>query len=574
MRRGTGVSPGIGLAQALLWREPVNCDYIPRTCASADKEIDRFEAARRSMLGHNQHMRDRTALMIGDGEAAIFDAYSMILEDEDGLLEPLRRMIRQEMYSAEYAVLQQFTLIARDFMALDSEYMRQRVDDVFALQDSLMRELMGQPGPDVPRLDRPCILIAKLIAPTDFALLDLSRVEGIICESGGFTSHTAIIARTVGIPAIMAAKGATSVPSGTLVAMDGDTGEFWMDPTHSQVEMLRRRADALAEKKQAVQAFRGLPTISQDGHRIELCAGIAHSEELPAAVKSDAEGLGLFRTELLHVGEPGFPDEEEQFKVYCELLEGMQGKPVCVRTFDDGSNRTGLAEKKNAEMNPVLGYRGIRMSLGRPSFFRTQLRALLRASAFGPLKIMFPMVATVEELDSALHALHTIQAELQRENIPFDPQVKIGLYITIPAAAFLARDFAQKVDFFTVGLNDLTQFLLAVDRDNPDLGDLYHAYHPSVLRILRHIIKAAHMHNIPCNVSGEVPGMESILPVLMGMDVDGLVLNTNLILSSRQKLGSILYTQSREMAEEVLRMSRFTQVYQKIHGVPHPKTNL
>ncbi|MDL2214188.1 phosphoenolpyruvate--protein phosphotransferase [Clostridia bacterium OttesenSCG-928-O13] len=568
MPKGTGVSAGVGLAQARLWHVPVTYDYIPRKCAYPAKEVDRFEAARRALHGKTRDLRVKTARIVGDGEAAIFDAYSMILDDEEGLLEPLRKKIRNENYSAEFAVTTQFGELAREFLLLENEYMRQRVDDVFSIRDQLMRELMGQLTPETFYLDRPAIIVAQMLSPADIANLDVSRVEGIVCEAGGYSSHTSIIARTLGIPAIMAVDGVTStIKNGDLIAVDGESGEIWVEPDEVDIELLRGRAERNAQRNQAAQNFRGLPTISSDGHRVELAASIGHVDEMNAVTKSDAESLGLFRTELLHMGYSGYPSEEEQYAVYCKLLAQMGGKTVTIRTFDDGSNPGLYATRnKKEEFNPVLGYRGIRMSLGRPSFFRTQLRALLRASAFGKMRIMFPMISILDELDDALNALEHIKNELRREKIAFDENIPVGMYMAVPSAALQTEMFAEKLDFITVGINDLIQFTMAIDRSNPDLVGLYHMYHPAGFRILNHIVQGTHAMNIPCYLNGEAPGFEKVLPALMGLGLDGFAVSPSIILRCRQILNRSRFDECKELAEEVLQMRRSDDLIKKLAG--------
>lgn len=563
MIKGTGVSAGIGYAQAMLWQAPVTSEYIPRKCAAPALEVDRFEAARRALHGKTRDLRKKAARIVGDDDAAIFDAYSMILDDEEGLLEPLRKKIRNRHYSAEYAVTTQFAELAREFLLLKDEYMRQRVDDVFSIRDQLMRELVGQHPGEAVRLMRPSIIIAKMLGPGEIASLDLSRVDGIICEAGGYSSHSAIIARNLGIPAVLAAEDITGlVHNGDLIAMDGTTGEIWLAPTEAHIEVLRARSIDLAERTRAALTFRGRPTISADGHRVELAAGISQMEDIPGALDSDAESVGLYRTELLfnHFNNP--PGEDEQFDIYCEMLRKMGGKSVTVRTYDDGGSPSPL--KKKPEANPVLGYRGIRMSLGRPSMFRTQLRALLRASAFGPLRILFPMVSTLDELEEALHALALIKKELRREEIAFDEDIPVGVYITIPSAAMLAGAMAPLVNFITIGINDLIQFSLAIDRGNPDLKGLYHLYHPAILRLLQTTVKAAHKHNIPCMLSGEPPGYEDVLPLLLGIGFDGFIQGPGMILRSRQIVSLCRYEEAKKKARSLLALQSSNELARQL----------
>lgn len=573
MPRGTGVSVGIGMAQALIWQAPVAFDYIPRKSAQPSRELERFETSRLKLLRQTELLRQKTERQFGSGEAVIFDAYHMMLEDDDALLDPLRSLIQSDNCSAEYAVTVQFDELARQFLMLEDDYMRQRVDDVFSLRDQLMRELMGMSSVDVSHLDRPTVIVAHSLSPADIANLDISRLEGIVCETGGYSSHMSIIARTMGVPAVVGALDVMGqIRSGDLVALDGETGEIWIDPEGDTITMLRQRSDALLAQREETQRYRGMPTISLDGRRVELSANVAQLEDVDAALGADAEALGLFRTELLQLNSPEPPDEERQFQVYRAMLEKMGGKAATVRTFDDGGSHAGTPAqnplRRTREPNPVLGYRGIRMCLGRPSFFRTQLRALLRASAYGSLKVMFPMISSLDELRDALKALEHVKAELRREAIPFDEKMPVGVDIEVPSAALLSETLSQEVDFLSIGINDLIQFTMAIDRGNPDLAYLYHQFHPQVLRLVRWTVDAAHNSGIPCVICGEAPGQEDILPLLFGIGVDGFSVSPNLLLRCRQILSQCSYAECRDLANEVLQLQTAGEVMKRLGHRP------
>ncbi|MGD9559105.1 MAG: phosphoenolpyruvate--protein phosphotransferase [Oscillospiraceae bacterium] len=566
MSRGIGVSAGIGLAQARLWNNHITFDYVPRKSSQPADELSRFEAARQDILDKTLVLRNRTALRYGDSQAVIFDAYHLILNDHDGLVAPLRELINQHQYSAEYAIYSKFNDLAHQFSQFESEYFRQRVEDIVGLRDALLQQLEGVKLADLSHLDRPTILVASALTPAEIANIDTSRLAGVICESGAYSSHTSIIARTLGIPMVVGLAGILAdICDGDLVALDGETGEIWLEPDQSALAAIHRRGDEIALREASVQTYRGRPTISTDGRRIELSANVGQLEEVAPALTSDAESVGLFRTELLHLSFPNMPTEEEQFGVYRTLLERMGGKAVTVRTFDDGGNTPTLPIKTRPEPNPALGYRGIRMSLGRPSFFRTQLRALLRASAYGNLKIMFPMVSTLDELSDALNALQQIKNELRREDIPFDEKIPVGVDIEVPAAALLAEAIAPQVDFLSIGINDLIQFTLAIDRNNLDVSHLYNPYHPAVLRLVRSTIDAAHANAIPCVLCGEIPGQDQILPLMLGLGIDGFSTTPSLILPARRVLNSCNYTECRALADEVLKLGSSADVYKRLN---------
>ncbi len=559
--RGTGVSVGIGIAQALLWQPAVTQEYLPKKSGKPEEEIARFEAALASILKKNKGLRAKAARRIGNEEAAIFDAYTLMLTDEEAMIRPTKESIRLRSLSAEYAVSQQFGELARSFLELDSEYMRQRAEDVFSLRDQLLREMMGVPLVEASHLDHPTIVVAAMLSPGDLANLDLSRLEGIICEDGGYSSHMSILARTLGIPAVVGAGSILEcVQAGDILALDGESGEIWINPGKEEIEELRQRADRLFEQRQEAQLFRGRPTITVDGRRVELSATVGQMEEVEPALAADAEAIGLYRTEILHVNHPPLPSEEVQFRTYRTVLERLNGKAAVVRTFDDGGNRPAQLLRTREEENPVMGYRGIRMSLGRPSFFRTQLRALLRASAYGSLKVLFPMVSSLDELRLAKAALETVKNELRREEMPFDEKIPVGLLVGIPSAALLSESLASEVDFFSISVNDLIQFTLAVDRGSPDLNYLYHMYHPAVLRLIKWTVDAAHHHGIPCNLCGEAQGYEKVLPLLLGLGLDGFAVNPGMVLSSRRILNQCSYTECKRFADETLQLQSAAEV--------------
>lgn len=565
MLRGTGVSTGIGMAQAMIWQTNLTYDYIPRKSTVPDEEVKRFEAARSIMQDKTGDMRLRTERMLGSGEAAIFDAYSMILDDEEVLLDPLRERIIKENYSAEFAVATQFDSIARQFMRIDNEYLRQRVDDIIALRDQLMRELMGQHPADVSHLDRPTVIVAHNLSAADIANLDLSRLEGIVCEVGGYSSHMSIIARTLGVPTVVGASGVLAeIKQGALVALDGETGEVWIEPGSDDIYMLRRRGDLLAERRAKTQKYYGRPTISTDGRRVELSASIGTPAEVDKAMAADAESMSVYRVDFMNTSLEEQPDEEEQFKIYREMLQKAKGKAVTVRTFDDGGKLAFSGGKNRDCENPVIGYRGIRMSLGRPSIFRTQLRALLRASAYGTLRVLFPMVSTLDEVDGATNALKSVKDELRREGIPFDEKMPVGVNIEVPSAALICEDIAPKVDFLNIDINNLAQFTLAVDRENPELYHLYRQHHPAVLRLVAHTVEVAHENEKPCFISGESPGQESMMPLMLGMGADGFSVNPGQILRAREILNSCSYTDCKKTAGEILRLARADEIVKKM----------
>lgn len=565
MLRGTGVSVGIGFANALIWQPSIPMDFATLSLITPQEESARLDAAISTILEKTNLLRHKIARRFGEEEAIIFDAYSLMLKDQEALLTPIQNIIHHGSVTAEYAAHFQFCELAQQFSQMNNEYLRQRAEDLYNLRDQVLRELMGLPDAEAQHLDRPTIIVAPTLSPADLANIDISRLEGIICESGGYSSHTAIIARTIGIPAVTNAERATQlIRDSMMVALDGQSGEIWLRPDQAEVYLLGKRAQVIRHKYQNAQLFRGHPTVTKDGRRIELSANAHQLNEVQAAIAADAESIGIYRTEKMLLKYKNIPTEEEQFESYRHILEKLGGKSVTIRTFDDGNNPIQTELNCHSIHNPVLGYRGIRMSLGRPSFFRTQLRALLRASAYGTIKIIFPMVSSLEELLDAKSALHSIQQELTRENLPFDENIPIGVLVGIPAAAIISDALAPHVDFFSINYNDLIQFTLAIDRKSPALASIHQQYHPAVLKLIHKTVQSAHNYKISCNLCGEAPGIEQTFPLLLGLGLDGFSLNPRLILSARQILNQCNYEKCMQLANNALQDHTSAQVIQRL----------
>lgn len=553
MFTGIGVSAGIGIAQSLLWRDPLDYSTIPHLAKSAEEEVARFEAALATVIQNNETLAGETVRRIGSAEAAIFNVYATLLADEE-LKKPIRHMIIEKGLSAEYAVLTSFNHSAKQMGTLENAYLRQRAEDFHNLSDQLLQVLMDVPQHDASHLAQPTIVVAHSFGPGDIASLDLSRIAGLVCETGGYTSHTSIIARNLAIPAIIGIPfSEMQNANGQLLALDGETGELWQEPGPKEIAQLRIRSHAIAQRRQTAQQFRGIPSVTLDGRRVELAANIGRISELETVMASDAEAVGLLRAELIRPGQPGQATEEEQFAIYQTALKTLGDKALTIRTMDI-SNHRAAQRGSFVPNNPALGFRGIRMSLGRPSVFRAQLRAILRASAFGNLKIMFPMVNSLHELAEAKAALEKIKEELRREGTPFDEKIPVGLLVEVPSAALLANSFAKQVDFFSIGLNDLMQFTLAADRGNPQLTHMLNPLHPAVLQLVHRTVQAAHANKIPCNVCGDFPRQDIMLPLYLGLGLDGFSLGIQATLPARQTINSSNFSATEKLAQEALLM--------------------
>lgn len=553
MMQALGVSGGIGIAPAILWQAPIPYSLLPQQCVDTEAEARHFKAAVAAALAKNRQFVSAAKRRIGSAEASIFEAHCELLQDDEGIIQPVLLLIGEQSYSAEYAVMQHFGTVARKLLTLQNEYIRQRADDMFSLRDQLLREMLGLPAMDASHFDAPTVVVAQALSAADVANMDRSRLQGIVCETGSYSCHTAILARALGIPAIVGADGITwQARPGDLLALDGGTGEVWVKPSQRELDLLRGRYKAPHQQAKSAQGLYGAPTVSLDGRRVELSANVGHLDEVDTAVKNDCESIGLYRTELLHLNHLALPDEETQLHEYLAALQRMNGRAVTVRTLDAAANGEAHIFEAQKGKNPALGYRGIRMGLGQPSMLYTQLRALLRASAYGSIKIMLPMVTFPREVDETRSILEMAKKELRGEGIPFDEKIPLGVLVEVPGTAMLAATFAQKADFLTIGLNDLVQFTLAVDRDDQRLAPLCSLYHPAVLRLIHSTVQGAHQKSVPCNLCGEVPSLRKTMPLLLGLSPDGFSLGPTDLLPARQVLNGSRYEDCRKLAVQAL----------------------
>lgn len=565
MLTGMGVSGGIGVAEALVWQPPIRHKYVPRQSVAPKADIIRFKTALTSTLEKNKEMAKRTALQIGADEASIFEAHCLILGDDENVSQPIQTMILEQSWSAEFAVLQHFNALANTMLTLDDEYMQQRADDFISLRDQLLYKLMGYVRIDASHLVRPTIVVAHRLMPFDLASIDRSRLEGVVCETGSFASHLSIILRALGIPAVVGVENiCAQVKSGQTVALDGQSGKVWINPTRPELEALRRDNKEWVHKQKAEQKLRGALTISLDGHRVELLANAGPLEEVEEALDAGCEGIGMLRSELLYMDREGVPSEDEQVELYSNALKRLAGKALTIRTMDAMEGHWKPKENGRSGQNPALGYRGIRRSLGQPQQFGLQLRAILRASAFGRIKVLFPMMIDVDELTCALSALKQAKEELRSEKIPFDEKISAGVLIETPAGALLADAFVCHTNFVAVGINDLTQFTLAADRDNPQVAHLYNMMHPAVLRLIKRTIDAAHAQGKTCILCGEVLQSPQMVPLLMGIGVDGFSVSSSSILPVRSIINNSNYHRCRMLAAEILQMDDLREIQQRL----------
>jgi len=550
---GIAASPGIAVARAVVLNRE---EYVPArtTVERPEQETARLHEAIGQARAEIERIRDATEQKLGAEKAAIFEGHLLILEDPD-LIETTESRIREEAVNAEYALHETAQTFVEALTALEDETLRERAADVRDVSGRIIGILRGAPRRDLSQLDEECIVVAADLTPSDTAGLNLDAVRGFVTEVGSRTSHSAIMARSLDIPAIVGAgPGIRAVADGALVAMDAVEGVLLIDPSPEELAAYTDKKAAYERRQRELRAWAQRPSASADGRRVELAANIGKLEDVQKALDNGAEAIGLFRTEFLYMGRDRLPTEEEQFQSYKYVLEKLAGKPVVIRTLDIGGDKElpylGLPQ----ESNPFLGRRALRFCLSRPDVFRPQLRALLRASRYGNLKIMFPMVAVLEELTEAKRILEEEKQALVASGEEVADRIEVGMMIEIPSAAVSADLFASEADFFSVGTNDLIQYTMAADRMNETVSYLYQPYHPSVLRLIRHVIDAAHAAGKWVGVCGEMAGDLTAIPLLLGLGLDEFSMSAGSILPARERIGSLNYGEWQALSREALNL--------------------
>ncbi|HZG82536.1 MAG TPA: phosphoenolpyruvate--protein phosphotransferase [Brevibacillus sp.] len=556
---GVKASAGIVIGAALLLH---NSELEVKTVSveDADAEIRRFQEALEKAKADLHEISERVEREMGSEHADIFRAHLMVLEDPE-LVDTVTATIQQEQVNAESALNDAAQGFISIFEQMDNEYMRERAADIRDVTRRVLSYLLGVELDMPGHTKEEVIVVAKDLTPSDTAQLDRRYVKGFVTDIGGRTSHSAIMARSMGIPAVVGTRDiTTSVQPGSKLIVDGHAGIVIVDPSQEEIAAYQAKQAEYDRQKAEWATLVDQKTVSQDGHHVELAANIGSPQDLAEVIAHGAEGVGLFRTEFLYMGREDFPTEEEQFQAYKQVLEKMEGKPVVIRTLDIGGDKHLPYLNLPEEMNPFLGFRAIRLCLDQQELFRTQLRALLRASVYGNLKIMFPMIATLEEFRQAKALLEEEKEALQKNGVDLSKPFEVGIMIEIPAAAMMADVFADEVDFFSIGTNDLIQYTLAADRMNERVSYLYQPYHPAVLRLIRQVIEAGHVKGKWVGMCGEMAGDPIAIPILLGMGLDEFSMSASSILPARQQIGRI----SREMAAkeipQILGMSTSQQV--------------
>ena len=558
MLKGKSVSTGIGFGTILILKDKEK-KVEKKIVEDNQKEMERFKKAVDDITKETKELITK----LTGTELDIMNAYLMILQDPT-LIEETKNAINNSKYSAEYAVELGFNNVISIFENLDDEYMAGRAKDINDIKNRILDKLFKEESINLSNLNKDTIIVAKELTTSETAKLDFSNVSGIITEIGGMNSHSSIMARTHLIPAIKLERATSVFEGGEYIAIDGITGEIYLNPNNEEKEKLLNKKAELEKEKEELQKYKLEETKTKDGYKVEVVANIGTPADTEIALKNTAEGVGLLRSEFLYMDSENMPTEEEQFKAYKEVAEKKQGKTVIIRTLDVGGDKELKYLKLEKEANPFLGYRAIRLCLDNTNIFKTQLRALLKASKYGNISIMFPMISSIEELKEAKKILEECKKELDKENIEYNKNIKVGIMIEIPSAALISYDLAKECDFFSIGTNDLIQYTVAVERGNEKIAKLYTKYHPAVIKLIKKTKDGAHNSGIFCGMCGEAAGDELYIPLLIGLGLDEFSMNSSSILKARKTISKLNKDKCKELAEEILKLSSAEDVENKL----------
>ncbi|MGR7909561.1 phosphoenolpyruvate--protein phosphotransferase [Lysinibacillus capsici] len=565
MTRLTGIaaSDGIAIAKAYRFVQP-DLTFSKTTVHDIEAEQKRLAAALAKAEQELIVIRQQTLEKFSAEEAAIFEAHLLVVHDPE-LIGPINQKIADEAVNAEYALHEVTSMFVALFEGMDDEYMSARASDIKDVTNRILAHLLGVHIPNPSNINEQVIIVANDLTPSETAQLDRNYVLGFITDIGGRTSHSAIMARSLEIPAVVGAGVATTtIQDGDTIIVDGLTGQVLVNPSADVIADYQEKAQKYRVQQAEWSTLVNEQTVSKDGVHVELAANIGSPNDLDGVLRHGAEGIGLYRTEFLYMGRENLPSEEEQFTAYKTVLEGMKGKPVVIRTLDIGGDKHLPYLPLQEEMNPFLGHRAIRLCLDQQELFRTQLRALLRASVYGNLKIMFPMIATIQEFRAAKAILLEEKEKLIAGGIAVGSSIEVGMMVEIPSTAVMADIFAKEVDFFSIGTNDLIQYTMAADRMNEKVSYLYQPYNPAILRLIQMVIKAAHQEQKWVGMCGEMAGDEHAVPLLLGLGLDEFSMSATSILKTRALLKQLSVPEMQTLATEALQLATAEEVLEKV----------
>ena len=550
--QGIAASDGIAIAKVYTLTEP-DLSFTKISVEDTDKEISRLEEALVVSTKEIELIKETALKNLAEEEAQVFEAHLMVLSDPE-LVGQVKDAITSQKVNAEHALKEVSDMFISIFAGMeDNPYMQERAADIRDVSKRILANLLGVKIPSPATIKDEVVVVAGDLTPSDTAQLNRKYVKAFVTDIGGRTSHSAIMARSLEIPAIVGTKEITSLAKdGDLIIIDGLSGDVFLNPSEDVVAEYRAKAEAFAAQQAEWEKLKDADTFTKDGHQVELAANIGTPKDLEGVIHNGAEGVGLYRTEFLYMDSHDMPTEEDQFEAYKAVLEGMNGKPVVVRTMDIGGDKELPYLPLPHEMNPFLGYRAIRISLNEPEMFRTQLRALLRASVYGKLRIMFPMIATLNDFRGAKALLLEEKAKLVAEGVAVSDDIQVGIMIEIPAAAVLAHQFAKEVDFFSIGTNDLIQYTMAADRMNERVSYLYQPYNPSILTLIKHVIDSAHKEGKWAGMCGEMAGDQTAVPLLVGLGLDEFSMSASSVLKTRSLISKLTLEDMKALADKAI----------------------
>ena len=555
MLKGTGISDGIGLGKAIIFKsQKIKLEKNKIKDVTLEKE--KFYKAIKEVEKEIEDLLKK----ISGTEKEIMQAYLLILQDPN-LIQKTIEIIEKEKWDAAYATEIGFNEIIKEFEKVDDTYISERSKDIEDMKKKIIAKIIGKEEINLSKLPSNTILVAKELSTSDIAKLDFKNIEGIITEVGGMNSHMAIMARTHEIPSSVGVNKITqNIKRNDVVAINGKTGEIFVNPSKKEYKNFEEIKEKIRKEKNELENYKNQDSITKDGHEVKVLANIGMPDDVKIVIQNTAEGVGLFRSEFLYMNSENFPTENEQFEAYKKVVLKLKNKEVIIRTLDIGGDKDLKYMKLPKEDNPFLGYRAIRICLDDINLFKVQLRAILKASAFGNMAIMIPMISSLEELRKTKEIINEVKEELRKKKIKFDENIKIGIMIEIPAAALIANELAKECDFFSIGTNDLIQYTVAVERGNKKIANLYTHFHPAVIRLIKKAIEGAHKNHILCGMCGEAAGDVTFIPLLIGLGLDEFSMNANKVLNVRKLIRNLDFKECQKLADEVSKLATSDEV--------------
>jgi len=558
MLKGKGISEGIGIGKALvLKREKIKIEK--NKIENVDKELEKLQVSLNSVIEETEKLIKNS----NNEQRKILEAYLMILQDET-LIQKTKQLIKNEKLNSVYAVEQGIGELITNFRNIPDEYISERANDIEDIKNRIISKLLKIEENDLSQIDENTIIVTKEFTTSDTAKINMKNISGIISEIGGTNSHVSIIARNKQIPMIIRVENFEKIKNDDILVINGETGEIDINPAIEEMAQYQNLQKQRKEEKQKLEQYKNIVAKTKDGYQVEVSCNIGKTSDLEDVLNAGADGIGLFRTEFLFMDLPQMPTEEEQFNSYKKIAENMKDKLSIIRTLDAGGDKNIPYLNLEKEDNPFLGYRAIRLCLGNPDMFKIQLRAILRASVYGNLAIMFPMISVIDELREAKQILEECKQELDSQNIKYNRQIKVGMMIEIPAAVIMAETFAKECDFFSIGTNDLIQYTIAAERGNTKIANLYTKNHPAVIRLIKQTIDAAHNNGIFCGMCGEAASNFQYIPLLIGLGLDEFSMNSSAILQAKKTITELNKKDCEKLVEEVLQFSLDKEVEKKL----------